>query len=57
METNQAEQVKEKKKKCNIRIDLGNSVTPANTIKFTLQGSQKKKREKRGQKIYLRNNG
>ena len=38
-----------------MRIDLGNSVTPSNIVTFVLQVFQKK-REKREQKIYFRNN-
>ena len=41
-------------KYCRIRIDLGNSVTPASIITFALQGSKKEKREKGKQKMYLK---
>ena len=50
MESNQGEQVREIMK---MRIDFGNSGTPSSVITFTLWESQKK-REIRGQKIYLK---
>ena len=53
MESNQSEQKREKKL-CNMRTDLGNSVTPSNIITFVLQESREKKKEKRGQKFYFK---
>ena len=44
---------REKEELWNMSIDLGNSVTPSNVTSFILYESQKK-REKRGQKIYLK---
>ena len=45
---------REKEKLCNMRTDLGNSVTPSNVITLALKESQKKKSEKREQRISLK---
>ena len=37
-----------------MRIDLGNSVTPLNTVTFIVLRVPEEKREKTGQKIYLK---
>ena len=51
MESNQAEQQKEKKK---VRVQLGKLATPSSIITSALQGFKKEKRKKGEQKIYLK---
>ena len=50
MESNQAEQKRERKELCKTKIDLGNSVSLSTIITFILWEAQEKKRERGAKK-------
>ena len=50
MENNEAEQ--KEKKLWNMKINLGNSVTPSNIIIFVLYGPKRRRKEKMRQSIF-----